>query len=609
VVRPAPIDGQSTDLGVASPAAEYTRRLELWKARAQHLEPYERHMGTVRLLLAALIIAVAWASLASRVFSAIWILPAIAAFVAAVLWHGELRRRWTRARRALALYRNGLARLQGRWAGSGPSGERLAAEAHVYAADLDLFGRGSLFELVSAARTRMGEDTLAQWLLAPGATGEIRERQACVAELRDRVDLAEDLALLGEEGRIAAQPRALVEWAESPSALSQPWIRVAAWTLPALFVVTAVLWGTLGLASPFLLIVLIEIGVLTRLRPRLAAALRATEAALQDLETVAELLSRVERESFQTPAMQALIHTLSSQGQSACRSLGKLDGVANLVESSRRNQLVRWFLNVPLLFPLQTALLAERWRCRHGAVVRIWVEATGRVEALGSFARYSYEHPSYPFPELLAGPPRFNSAALGHPLLPADRCIRNEVELGGDTPVLLVSGSNMSGKSTLLRAVGLNAVLAMAGAPVCARHLSLTPLQVAASIRINDSLQEGSSRFYAEITRLRQIYELAAREPPVLFLLDEVLQGTNSHDRRIGAEALLRAYRERGAIGLATTHDLALTALPGLEEGLRNVHFDDHIDNGAVTFDYRLHDGVVTKSNALELMRSIGLKV
>lgn len=606
---PAPIDGRPAESEAASPAAEYTRRVELWEARAQRIKPYERHMGSVRLVLAALTIATAWASLASRVLSPAWILAAVVAFAAAVLWHAKLRRRWTRAHRALLLYRNGLGRLRGRWAGSGASGESFAAEAHVYAADLDLFGKGGLFELVSSARTRMGEDTLAQWLLAPAAAEEIRERQACIAELRDRVDLAEDLALLGEQGRLAAQPQALVRWAESPAVLPQRWIRLAAWILPLLFIATAMLWGTLGLASPFVLIVLIEIGVLSRLRKALGAALQAAEVALQDLNTVAELLSRVEREPFQSPAMQTLIRALSPQAQKASHGFRQLEGIASLIESSRRNQIVGLFLNVPLLFSLQAALRAERWKRRHGAVVRTWVKTTGRIEALGSLARYSYEHPSYPFPELLAGPPRFNSLALGHPLLPDDCRIHNDVELGGDTHILLISGSNMSGKSTLLRAVGLNVVLAMAGAPVCARRLSLTPLQVAASIRINDSLQEGSSRFYAELKRLRQIYELAAGEPPVLFLLDEVLQGTNSRDRRIGAEALLRAYRERGAIGLVTTHDLALTAMQGPEGFLRNVHFDDSIDNGTITFDYKLQNGVVTKSNALELMRSIGLKV
>jgi DNA mismatch repair ATPase MutS len=262
------------------------------------------------------------------------------------------------------------------------------------------------------------------------------------------------------------------------------------------------------------------------------------------------------------------------------------------------------------MYSLQVGLLAERWRRAHGAEVRSWLEAIGEIEALLSLAAYSFEHPSDPFPEFVSGPACLEGEELGHPLLPAASCVRNDVSLRGPRRVLLVSGSNMSGKSTLLRAVGLNVVLAMAGAPVRVRHLRLTPLRPGASIRINDSLQEGSSRFYAEITRLRRLFDLSAGEPPLLFLLDELLQGTNSNDRRVGAEGVVRALVARGAIGLLSTHDLALTEIGGALDGhLQNVHFQDEFANGKIIFDYRLRDGVVTKSNGLELMRSIGLDV
>jgi DNA mismatch repair ATPase MutS len=242
--------------------------------------------------------------------------------------------------------------------------------------------------------------------------------------------------------------------------------------------------------------------------------------------------------------------------------------------------------------------------------VRTWLRATGEIEALLSLATYSYEHPADTLPEFIEGEAGFDGEGIGHPLVPAASCIRNSVRVGGDSRALLVSGSNMSGKSTLLRGVGINVVLAMAGAPVRAQSLRLTPLQVGASIRINDSLQEGSSRFYAEITRLRQIFDLAGGQPPLLFLLDELLQGTNSKDRRIGAEGLVRALLGGGAIGLISTHDLALTEISGLPSGhLHNVHFQDEFADGKMKFDYQLREGVVTKSNGLALMRSIGLDV
>jgi DNA mismatch repair ATPase MutS len=234
------------------------------------------------------------------------------------------------------------------------------------------------------------------------------------------------------------------------------------------------------------------------------------------------------------------------------------------------------------------------------------------MEALCSLAGHAWEHPEDPFPELTAdaGGPLFDGEALGHPLLPEGACVRNDLRLDGDLQLLLVSGSNMSGKSTLLRTVGVNAVLAQAGGTVRARRLRLSPLAVGASIRINDSLLAGRSRFYAEITRLRELVALAAGDLPLFFLLDEILHGTNSHDRQIGAEAVVRGLVERGAIGLVTTHDLALAQVAeALAPQAANIHFQDHMEAGRMVFDYRIHPGVVTKSNALELMRSVGLDV
>jgi DNA mismatch repair ATPase MutS len=261
-----------------------------------------------------------------------------------------------------------------------------------------------------------------------------------------------------------------------------------------------------------------------------------------------------------------------------------------------------------LMYTIQSALAVERWRQRHGSVVASWLNVLGEIEALESVAGYSFERPEDPFPEFLDGPAAFKATGLGHPLISPEARVRNDVDISGETRVLLVSGSNMSGKSTLLRSVGMNAVLAMTGAPVCATHLQLTPLQVGASIRVNDSLYEGSSRFYAEITRLRQLFEPSGL--PLLFLLDELLQGTNSTDRRIGAQGVVRALIDRGAIGLISTHDLALTDGTELRHGaLKNVHFQDELEDGKLTFDFKLRDGVVTKSNGIELMRAIGLDV
>jgi DNA mismatch repair ATPase MutS len=232
------------------------------------------------------------------------------------------------------------------------------------------------------------------------------------------------------------------------------------------------------------------------------------------------------------------------------------------------------------------------------------------IEALNALANFAYERPGNPFPEIVEGEACFDGEALGHPLIAAARCIRNNVQLDNHRQLLIVSGSNMSGKSTLMRTVGINVVLALAGAPVCASRLKVSPLTIGASIHILDSLQTGASRFYAEITRLKQIVELTEGQLPLLFLLDEILSGTNSHDRRIGAEAVVRGLVKRGAIGLVTTHDLALTQIAdSLGERATNVHFEDRLEHGKMIFDYRMQPGVVQRSNALELMRAVGIEV
>jgi DNA mismatch repair ATPase MutS len=262
------------------------------------------------------------------------------------------------------------------------------------------------------------------------------------------------------------------------------------------------------------------------------------------------------------------------------------------------------------MWSTQLALAIETWRAASGEAVGRWLDAVGEMEALCDLAAFSFENPAYPFPAIEEGEARFEAERLGHPLIPAEACVRNGLGLGPHRRVLIVSGSNMSGKSTLLRAVGINAVLAQAGAPVCAAGLRMSPLVVGASMRIHDSLSEGTSRFYAEITRLKRIVDLTRGSAPVLFLLDEMLNGTNSHDRRIGAGAVVGALASRRAIGLITTHDLALAHIadaPGSHAA--NVHFEDRIDGGRITFDYVMRPGVVTRSNGLALMRAVGLDV
>ena len=548
----------------------------------------------------------AWLCFGPYAIALPWLLVPTMAFIGLVLYHRRVRGWQARAQRAVEFYRTGLERIRDRWQGSGPGGGQFDVQHHIYAADLDLFGKDSLYQMLCAARTQMGENTLARWLLAPADGAAIRERHSSIADLRDRLDWREELAVQGDSSRIELRCDRVIDWAQSPNRLDRPWIRWTAPLLALLAVAAALAWAIAGLRFPLLAVLLVELALTYLLRDPVRTATAAVETVYEDLKGLSLLLNRIETERFEAAPLRALVLRLSSHSIGASAAFSRLATIVNFIES-RRNPFLQPFM-LPLMYPLQAALAAERWRAVHGNAIRAWLDVLGEIEALVSLARYSYEHPEYPFPEFIEGAAAFQADELGHPLIPAAARVCNDVDMSGSTRVLLVSGSNMSGKSTLLRAVGINTVLAMAGAPVCAKRLQLTPLQIGASIRVNDSLHEGSSRFYAEITRLRQLFEPAAL--PLLYLLDELLQGTNSSDRRIGAQGVIRALLERGAIGLVSTHDLALTEIAGLDaHALVNVHFEDEFIGGKLKFDFKLRNGIITKSNGIELMRSIGLDV
>ena len=593
-----------------TPGELYAARLASRDARIGALQRSAARFGAARLAVAAIGLLAVWMVGYAHWFPSVWLTVPSATFAALVAAHSRQRRELTRTVRAAEFYRRAIARLEDRWAGTGIQDHPRDDAHHPYATDLDVFGPGSLFELLCTARTAMGRETLADWLLGAPDTAQIRHRHDCIDDLRTRLDLHEALAVLGDAYEPPVSARRLLAWSRAPNGLTARWIGVLAMGLPTLLI-AALLWGVLRdqwLAA--LAVLAIEAAVLYALRGTLAPNLSAV-AGVYDadgLRTFARLVERIEREPFEAPALRALVAPFVRGERRCSASLARLAWIAAFAEA-REFLMVRWFLTVPLLYPLQVARAAERWRGEHAADVPGWIETIGPFEALASLAQFAFEHPDFPYPELCTDATVFSAQALGHPLLPARRCVHNDVSLSSSAPVLLVSGSNMSGKSTLLRAVGLNVVLAMAGAPVNARSLRLAPLSIGASIRVNDSLQEGQSRFSAELTRLRQIVAIAERGVPLLFLIDELLQGTNSKDRRIGAEGLLRTLIDLKAIGIATTHDLALTELPGIAPSMRNVHLRETMQDGVMHFDYTLRPGVVTTSNGVELMRAMGLRV
>ena len=552
---------------------------------------------------------VAFVALDRHAMSPWWIALPVAVFIALILIHDRVITQRRRADRQVVFYERGLARLGHRWMGTGESGDRFLDAAHPYAADLDLFGRGSLFELLCTARTRAGEDTLAAWLRAPAVPDVIRARQEAVTELRPLLDLREELALLGVDLRAGLDPDALARWATATPTRAPRALRLTAACLVAFLVIAAAGWLA-GLSGPLPVaaVLLAEAACALSVRRRVVHVVHTVQRPGRDLRLLAQILAHLERQRFASPHLIHLRAALDTNGSPPSAQIARLHRFIHLLDA-RQNQFFAP-LAALLLWTTQLALAIDAWHAASGPSIVRWLATVGEIEALCAFGGYAYEHPDDPFPEIVDQPLAFDGDGLGHPLIPAGRCVPNDVRLGSDLRLLVVSGSNMSGKSTLLRTVGTNTVLALAGAPVRAHRLRLSPLAVGASIRLNDSLQAGTSRFYAEITRLRQLMDLANGPLPLLFLLDEILHGTNSHDRGIGAAAVVRGFIERGAIGLVTTHDLALAHIADMLDGHAvNVHFEDHLENGQMIFDYRMRPGVVEKSNAVALMRAVGLDV
>jgi hypothetical protein len=592
------------------PFSEYLNRVERWRIEMERDQRTFVTLGNIRLAVVAVAGVMAWLAFRSGIISGWTLLLPLAVFIGLIVYHERVARRQQLARRAIGYYERGLARLDDKWAGTGNPGERFEDAAHIYSGDLDLFGKGSLFELISVARTAEGEQRLADWLTAPASAREVAERQSAVADLKRRVQLREDTALLGEDIRSGVHASALAAWGSAervrfPSGARLIAAALSLWNLGAFSAFMAHMLSARALLAGIALTLLFALV----LRKPALRVLEAVDTPAHDLQILALLLARLEQERFKSPRLQALRAALDIEGLPASRRISRLRRWMEFLDST--DHLVVRAIGPALLWREQVAMGIESWRQQTGPRVAGWIDAVAELEALSSFAALSFERPAWTIPELTpAGEIFFEAETLRHPLMNPGRCVPNDVKVGGGPRLLIVSGSNMSGKSTLLRAVGLNAVLAWAGGPVAAKRLRVAPVDVAASMRVVDSLQDGKSRFYAEITRLRKIVDLTGGDRPVLFLLDELLSGTNSHDRRIGAEAVVKTLIERGAAGFVTTHDLALTRIAAEMNGLAaNVHFEDQLQDGRISFDYKMRPGVVARSNALELMRAVGLDV
>lgn len=592
------------------PRAHYE---ECSKSRARDAEAFEnrsRVIGSLRLLCVAVALgalgAGAWAHLPDKSLAWAAFALAVVAFAVLVVVHGRVIRKKDRALAARDFNDRGLARLDGTWQKLPFAADAKGAPNHPFAGDLDIYGESSLFHFVDRAETRFGRIHLASWL--GGGFGafpdDVRARQGAIRELAGKTAFRERLFSLGAVlGEAKPDPAPMIAWSEGSTALTFPAFMPLLTKLLPLLTVGAIVFHSHLPKLVWLGFLVLQLVVVTPLRASVRAVLDAASSREGALTAYGEMLETIEKETLSSP----MLASLHAKIEGSTVAMGELGRILALVDA-RHNEVFRLFISPLLLWEYNSAFALEKWRKKYGAGVRAWVDVLGQVEALSSLAAVAFEQPAFTWPEL-ADDTRLEGKALGHPLIAADKRVTNDISFGAPSPqALIITGSNMSGKSTLLRAVGINAVLALAGAPVCAEAMTIGDLRVATSMRISDSLESGISHFYAELQKLKLVIDMARGPKKVLFLLDEILHGTNTRERLIGARAVARALVAAGAIGAISTHDIAIGDLEEELAGkIKNVHFEEQVEDDKMTFDYKLRDGVVQSSNALRLMKIVGL--
>ena len=549
-------------------------------------------------------------------------------FAVLVVWHArvEERRAWCDALHTVNVI--AIARIGRAWDRLPPADPPAAVvDLHPYALDLDLFGRASLMQWLGPAATASGQQTLPQWLLHPASAADVRFRQDAVVELASAADWREAFAAHGRLVATVRRPELdrFLTWAQSDGSLTPSRVRLVHGAALALTAAIGLLIGlhVAGAIDAAFWLIPIVLGIVLSFvtAPFVHGEFDRAGAGQHAFQRYADLLMHATTAPHASPLLQRLQARLSGAGHPAPAGMRRLNRILGFASLRAGAGILHFVVQALTLWDLHVFVALDRWRRTVGSHVGDWMLALGQLDALSAFAQIKADNPSWCLPDVTdpAGAPDqpearvFHGEQLGHPLIPDDRRVTNDVEIGPPGTLLLITGSNMSGKSTLLRAVGLNTVLAQAGAPVCGAVLRLPPIHLETCIRVQDSLEHGLSYFMAALARLKGVVDRSRAvddQHTVMFLLDEILQGTNTAERGVAVRGVARHLLASGAIGAMTTHDLGLASEEPLKTSARLGHFTEVVDeHGGMTFDYRLRPGLATSRNALRLMHLIGIEL
>ena len=492
------------------------------------------------------------------------------------------------------------------------AGNEYAKEDHPYANDLDVFGRASLFQYINRGASEIGSWQLADYLLSPAEINLIGERQTAVKELSKKIKWMQDLQAIGKEKQITfSTKKRLEKWISEPPVFSQfkPW-RWLRYLLPAIILTIVSLYIFDAVSTTvFYLFLFIFAAIAYQVNKYVAPIHEQLSKMAEELEILSASINHIEKNIFTSSLLKALQAVFLHQHKSASSDIMRLHKLLDKLDL-RYNLVISAPLNVLLLWNLQQVLDLEKWKSQQHKNIQIWFGALGHFEALSSFAVLHYNEPAWAFPIVTDDYFVIHATELGHPLIQKNKKVNNFITINNDEEVMLVTGSNMAGKSTYLRSVGVNAVLAMAGSVACADYFKISHSHIISSMRITDNLAESTSTFYAELKKLKTIIEKVNAGEKVFILLDEILRGTNSLDRHTGSVALVKQLIKHRAAAILATHDLELAKLKNeFPENIINYHFDVQVSNDELYFDYKLKPGVCNSLNASILMKKIGIEL
>lgn len=589
----------------------YLRRRSMFQKKLDRVKKKANRISWLRLLSFTLAVFAFGYGLYGPYAGIIYMtIPLAALFGLLVIKHNRLKEEINFLQKLVKINDTARLRLEGKWTAFTERGGRYVDHNHPYTTDLNIFGEGSLFQYINATSSFRGERILAGLLSGPSAAEKIRLRQEAVSDLAARLDFRQYLQAAGMDSFFKEQdPDVIVSWAKRQEYFfRQPGVLLF---LP-LVTCSVFALGLLGIVSylPAALLLALQVAIASPGEKKAREHFARVEKAVQRLKRYEKLLCLIEQENFKAPYLIAQKKRLYSGGRFASRQVRLLVNISDRNNLRFSNSMIYLILKFAVFWDLWTLKLLDDWQKKCGLSVCSWFDAAGEVEALSSLAGLYHDNPHWAFANILDGPPTFQAEGLGHPLIaPAER-VSNDLAISGPGTFFMITGSNMSGKSTLLRTVGINLVLAYAGAPVCAAKLKCSIMQMYSKMHILDNLEERISTFYAELLRMKMIIDAAVQGTPLLILLDEIFRGTNPQDRIFATRIIIKQLQRLNTVGLVTTHDLELGKLEKEYPGsICNYHFTDEIRDGSIFFDYKIKPGIARTANALSLMKLIGIDV